>query len=583
MQSYRKKLNLTFLGITAIVATFLMANINAKPVKAASGQQFTIDYDISYDVQEDGHTLVTQNTTITNQANDVVPTTYSFSTKHTDMYDVTAQVNGKVVEASKTSSSTDGVTETLVNIPIVNFAIGQGRQNKITLKYSTGDIAGKVGNIWNTNIPRINIPDTTVLYNVRLAVPQKFGPKIYLSPTPVIEKTEGTSTAYYFTKESFVDKGITGSFGTFQALNFKLKYQLENTMIIPSLYEIALPPDIKDLQQIRYDQISPAPQNISIDKDGNAMATFRMWPRQKLEVTVVGSARVSGRQISTAFGGKFSELPATLVKEETQAQKYWEVNSPGIQDMAKSLKDPNKNVIENAKKVYDFITKNFSYNYDAIKEDSVQRNGALATLTQKGPWTCMEFTDAFVAISRAMGIPAREINGYAFTTDESNKPLSISLKGGDLLHSWAEFYDPFYGWIQIDPTWGTTSGVDYFTKLDTSHFAFVIKGKSSEYPFPAGSYRYSDDERLVEVDYAQNTNDDIYKPRITIKKVFNFNLYQWIRGNARYSVKNVGGVFIYNLQGKTLAPNQETTIYLPKNSAIVTYTDSNGNIVNTAL
>lgn len=567
MTDFPRKLILGGLAVLALVG------LNPAKTYAAS-EQFTIDYDISYNVQETGETLVTQNTTITNQANDVVPTTYSFSSKHTDMFDLAAQVNGKSVEAKKENKS-DG---TAINVPIINFAIGQGRQNKIILSYKTKDIAGRVGDIWNINIPKINIPDTTVLYNVRLAIPQKFGPKIYLSPTPVIEKTEDNSIAYYFTKESFNSKGITGSFGTFQALNFKLKYALENTMIIPALYEIALPPDIKDLQQIRYDQISPSPQNIKVDNDGNAIATFKMAPRQKLEVTVVGSARVSGRQINPDFGGKFSELPANLVKAYTGSQKYWEVNSQGIKDLAKSLKTPDENVTKNAQKVYEYITKNLTYNFDAIKQETVERKGALATLTQKGPWTCMEFTDLFVATTRAMGIPAREINGYAFTNEDSKKPVSISLKGGDLLHSWAEFYDPFYGWVQIDPTWGTTSGVDYFTKLDTNHFAFTIKGKSSEYPFPAGSYRYDDSEKLVEVDYSQTTNDNTFKPKLEIKKVFNFNIFQIVRGYSRYQVKNVGGVFVYKLAGgKILAPNQTTYVYLPKNDAVVKVTDSNGN------
>src|SRR5690606_24493931 len=122
------------------------------------------------------------------------------------------------------------------------------------------------------------------------------------------------------------------------------------------------------------------------------------------------------------------------------------------------------------------ITANFSYDYDIEKQEFVDRKGAQETLATKKARGCMEFTDLFIATARSMGIPARELNGYALSNTESTKPISINFKSGDLLHAWPEFYDPAYGWIPIDPTWGNTSGIDYFTKLDTNHFVFVIKG-----------------------------------------------------------------------------------------------------------
>jgi hypothetical protein len=81
-------------------------------------------------------------------------------------------------------------------------------------------------------------------------------------------------------------------------------------------------------------------------------------------------------------------------------------------------------------------------------------------------------------------------------------PISINLKSGDLLHSWPEFYDPNFGWVAVDPTWGNTSKTDYFTKLDTNHFAFVIKGINSEYPLPAGMYRTDDSTKLIDISFA---------------------------------------------------------------------------------
>ena len=50
----------------------------------------------------------------------------------------------------------------------------------------------------------------------------------------------------------------------------------------------------------------------------------------------------------------------------------------------------------------------------------------------------MEFTDLFVAIARAAGIPARESVGYAYTTNSRLRPLSLVT---DVLHAWPEYYD----------------------------------------------------------------------------------------------------------------------------------------------
>jgi len=52
----------------------------------------------------------------------------------------------------------------------------------------------------------------------------------------------------------------------------------------------------------------------------------------------------------------------------------------------------------------------------------------------------------------------------------------------------------------IDPTWGsTTSGIDYFKNLDLDHIAFVIKGSESEYPIPAGGYKFENASKDVNV------------------------------------------------------------------------------------
>ncbi len=99
----------------------------------------------------------------------------------------------------------------------------------------------------------------------------------------------------------------------------------------------------------------------------------------------------------------------------------------------------------------------------------------------------------FVALARSAGIPARAVNGYAFTQNDSMRPLSLVR---DILHAWPEYWDETTGrWIAVDPTWeNTTGGVDYFSRLDFNHLVFAIHGQSSEKPYPAGVYKFAGQE-----------------------------------------------------------------------------------------
>jgi transglutaminase-like putative cysteine protease len=348
---------------------------------------------------------------------------------------------------------------------------------------------------------------------------------------------------------------------------------------ITKTYEIALPTDIPKVQQVMHKFLNPAPHSVYQDKDGNIIAKYKVTPKKKLDIELIGSVKILGRQIEPAKGGKLHEIPTSLVKRYTKVQPFWEVDSLAINELANKLFDASKTVSENAQSVYLYITKNLKYNFEIAKEEAIIRNGALAALTQEGRWACMEFTDLFITLTRAMGIPARELDGYAFATAETISPIPIDFKVSDTLHAWAEFYDPTFGWVQVDPTWGHTSKIDYFTKLDTNHFAFVIKGLNSEYPLPAGSYRFSENEKQVSVDFAQEMKD--FNATFTLQKALTLNPVKLLAGNQKYVLRNEGGIVTYNINDtkKTLLPFEKTEIYLPRGTTQVTFEDING--VNT--
>lgn len=482
--------------LVLFLAPLLLFGVVAGKTKAAG--EFQTEYVVDYNVAENGETQVTYNVTIINGQSDILATKYSLSLKQMNVYDASGTDQGgpmKVETETKDDTSTISAT-------LNEQAIGQNKKNNLKILFKTKNIAVKVGEVWNINIPRIQNLDSTNKYDVTLEVPTSYGPTIFVSP----QKEEGTSSTgkkvYTFTKTDLIDKGITASFGKYQVLNYQLKYQLRNSSSFGTTQEIALPPDMVDQQQMFYKTLTPAPFNVKSDADGNILAQYRLKAKEDLEITLTGSARIMGKQIAPEFGGGADKLPKDLVSKFTKQQKYWETTSPDIQAISKTLFKKENTVSQNAQAAYSFVIQNLSYDFEVAKSPAIERKGAQKVLTQKDKAACMEFTDLFIALARAMGIPARELNGYALSTSNITTPISINMKGGDLLHAWPEFYDPNYGWVAVDPTWGNTSKMDYFTKLDTNHFVFAIKGINSEYPLPAGVYRTDEGAKLIDIDFA---------------------------------------------------------------------------------
>jgi hypothetical protein len=155
----------------------------------------------------------------------------------------------------------------------------------------------------------------------------------------------------------------------------------------------------------------------------------------------------------------------------------------------------------------------------------------------------MEFTDLFIAIARAAGIPARQAVGYAYTTNSRLRPLSLI---SDVLHAWPEYYDfDKKVWIAVDPTWAnTTGGVNYFDKLDFNHIVFALQGVSSNYPYPAGFYRRNGKTtKDVAVDFA---NSAFTKPTAKLSAEFSFPnmVTAGISSRGSLTISNTQGVAV---------------------------------------
>ncbi len=83
-----------------------------------------------------------------------------------------------------------------------------------------------------------------------------------------------------------------------------------------------------------------------------------------------------------------------------------------------------------------------------------------AEATQKASWVleerqgvCDELTNLFIALNRALGIPARFVSGISYTNSEQ-----FEEEWGP--HGWAEVYFPGHGWVPFDITYGQLGYID---------------------------------------------------------------------------------------------------------------------------
>ena len=494
------------------------------PRHSLAAGEFATDVTVNYKIEEGGTTFVSHLISLENLFSDLYATSYSL------VLDNIEPKNISVFEGSKAlpfKLSKEGAKNSLT-IDFPEALVGKGEKRIFTVLFEEAGFAARTGEVWEISIPRLSSDENFRSYNVSFSVPATFGTEAYISPKPKEVKTEEGRVIYFFEKEDVERTGVTAGFGAFQVFSFTLNYHLENPLSKSAKVDIALPPDTA-LQRVYYQVVNPKPENIYVDSDGNWLATFVLKSRERIDVEVKGIVQIFAAPRS--FPGTREET----LQENLKEREFWETSNPKIKELAEKLKTPAA--------IYDYVWQTLSYDYERVRPN-VERFGAVKALENPTNAICMEFTDLFIALARSAGIPAREINGYAYTENPEIQPLSLVA---DVLHAWPEYWDESKkAWIPIDPTWAsTTGGVDFFSKLDLRHFTFVIHGKDPQKPYPPGSYKLGPNpQKDVFVSFGTLPEERVSHPEITVvtKRPVPF-------GPTRLdiTIRNPGPVALYNL------------------------------------
>jgi transglutaminase-like putative cysteine protease len=504
------------------------------PKIVLSQEQFNVGAGVTYNFQESGKAVVTHDISLENLFSTLYATTYTLSLDNVNAQNISASdENGKAIPAEVKKESDKTVIKVVFNTPVV----GKGAKRRFSISYENDGLAARTGEVWEVSIPRLSEQSSFSSYSVSLVVPHSYGQEAYVSPKPSESHGGEKSRTYSFDKNSITQAGITAGFGQFQVFSFSLSYHLENPLPRAAVTEVALPPDTA-FQKVYFESISPKPTDVSIDADGNWMATYKLNPRERMDIVATGTV-----QIFASFR-PFPKPDSRILSDNLKEQDFWQVNDPQIKSLAAELKTPRA--------IYDYVTRNLKYDLNRVKPN-VQRAGAMGALASPDQAICMEFTDLFIAISRTAGIPAREVNGYAYTENPDLQPLGLVA---DVLHAWPEYYDSASGaWIPVDPTWGSTTGSDFFTKLDLRHFTFVIHGESSTRPYAPGSYKLgANPQKDVFVSFGKLNEDRNSIPVLTAETK---RLVPFLDSLYSVTITNPGPSAIYSLYPTVFFDSQE--------------------------
>lgn len=485
------------------LTTFILIVLFLVPT-AYAADEFATSYDVVYDVGLDGVTTVTEKVNLRNLTSHYYANQFKLIIGATQISDIKASDPGGALEVSSEQKD----SSTTINVKFNQQVAGLGKELPWTLSFRSKDFAEKVGKVWEVHAPKVSSTSSLESYNLTISVPTSFGEPTLISPTPKSQTTSSGRMFFTFEKDQLLDSGVSASFGSIQLFDFDLIYHLQNNNLVPILTNIALPPDTA-YQDVIYQRIEPKPVNVTVDADGNYLAWYRLNRGQKIDVKLIGSAK-----LYTKSKVKDIVLDENLRKKYTSPDKYWEVDHPQIKTrLSEILGGSPRETSEKVRLIYKYVVNLLKYDQSRLT-DQTDRLGAVTALNAPNSAVCMEFTDLFITLARAAGIPARELDGFAYTANTTLRPLSLSK---DILHSWPEYFDEKKGWIMVDPTWeNTTGGVDYFSKLDLNHFVFAIKGSSSSQPPPAGSYKFlGEDSRDVKVTLSET--DFLGKSQIDVK------------------------------------------------------------------
>jgi len=149
-------------------------------------------------------------------------------------------------------------------------------------------------------------------------------------------------------------------------------------------------------------------------------------------------------------------------------------------ELARSFAEGEDDLYVLVNKIAYWVNKNIEYD---LTSASVKASLSASWVLKNREGVCDEITNLFVALVRALGIPARFISGVSYTSADY-----LESHWGP--HGWAEVYFPGHGWIPFDVTYGE------YGYVDPTH---IILSYSLDATDDSTSYRWTESGSKVTV------------------------------------------------------------------------------------
>lgn len=195
--------------------------------------------------------------------------------------------------------------------------------------------------------------------------------------------------------------------------------------------------------------INPAPDEIREDEYGNMYAYYDMTGLRPGNVFRVKIQRTFDletleREISVRTDAEVNDENMIYLEPQLRIES----DDPDIVAKAKELTYEVSSDYKKALAIFEFVNTELEY----TTSEQYANKGAISALENK-KGVCEEFTTLYVALCRAVGIPARAVEGYKFETITEEDDYGVVTEEYELTnHVWAEIYLEEHGWLPVEPT-----------------------------------------------------------------------------------------------------------------------------------
>ena len=508
-----------------ILTTILSLGIFLLLQIGAEAATISVDIDRTYTVVEKGDKVrVEEIRTVKNITSDKIITAFNNSETFTitplysnnDSLEVVEEMSSSArvfgensEELNTTLSFENDIAEIKVNYP---RNLNPGDSYRFAFRYTNTQLAQKSGALNDIFLQsfkddiKFETNDYISTYKTTIKIPSSFPEVNFVTPNPVEQFTQDGFDWYRFDQQDLVGNFVWIQRGIVQYYEFEITQELPRTetsntgnknefrMILPRNLE-----GIKTTQDVYYSEITPEPKYVETDTDGNIVGVFEVLSNVQQTVKLKGYALVSvDNETPIENAGDISLLSDSLGPQYTSAAEFWEVNSSDIIAKSVELKGDSTDIHTIIADTYEFIVD--SIDYSEIKRFGInERQGALKTLNG-GAAVCMEYSDLYITLLRAQGIPARAAFGYGY---DSKDPADQQE-----LHQWVQVYYPAQNkWLNVDPTWGESGPA--LIGGDMNHFLTHVASLDPNTPATLSARTYGSVSNLEEVNFSINVREEV--------------------------------------------------------------------------